>query len=324
VFRRRDLLVAATALPVLPAMARAAEGQAVLTIHSPAPPANPMHVLNRAFVDAVSARAGIGPVAMEAVALPDSVNRIAAMPDAERRRTLPIVTTVDFRDARAGGGVDWHRYDRPSPTLRWLATLYDVGFGIQTGRPDIRTPADLRGRRIGVPPRPSAVRLMAETLLNTGWGVEGAILDDMPADHAAAALRDGSIDATAWNLVLPIGGVVRPMLAEGLAGLEMRYLGIDGTVVDRLNRAHGFGLGLFDIGIEGGGLLSFAQGLAAWDDSDPALLHALLDLIAADGGRLFGHADPRTAMGLWPDLTAPETHVAARSYHRCATVRPPA
>lgn len=291
-------------------MARAAEGRAVLTIHSPAPPANPMHGLNRAFVDAVSARAGIGRVAMEPVALPDSVNRIAAMPDVERRRTLPIVTTVDFRDARAGGGVDWHRYDRPSPTLRWLATLYDVGFGIQTTRADIRTPADLHGRRIGVPPRPSAVRLMAETLLETGWGVEGAILVDMPADHAVAALRDGSIDATAWNLVLPIDGMVRPMLAVQGA----RYLGVGGDVVGRLNQIHGFGLGLFDTGTDGGGLLSFTQGLAAWDDSDPAVLRVLLDLIAGEGGRLFGHADPRAAMCRWPELTGAEIHAIARDY----------
>lgn len=295
----------------------------MLTIHSPAPPANPMHVLNRAFVDAASARAGIGPVAMEPVALPDSVNRIAAMPDAERRRTLPIVTTVDLRDARAGSGVDWHRYDRPSPTLRWLATLYDVGFGIQTARADIRAPADLHGRRIGAPPRPSAVRLMTETLLETGWGVTGAILVDMPADRAAAALRDGSIDATAWNLVLPIGGMVRPMLVGALTGLKVRYLGIDGDVVGRLNRAHGFTLGLFDTGIDGGGLLSFSQGLAAWEDSDPATVRALLDLIAAEGGRLFGHADPRMAMCRWPDLTDREIHGVARGYYRERAGGPP-
>ena len=49
---------------------------------------------------------------MRAVALPESINQILALPPGTRAGHLPIVTTVDFALARAGGGPDWRMATR--------------------------------------------------------------------------------------------------------------------------------------------------------------------------------------------------------------------
>lgn len=283
-----------------------------VTIYSPASPATPLHALNLRFAEAAAGAPGASRIEMPAVALPESVNRILAMDAVARRTHLPIMTTTDFLPARLGAGPSWHGYPQASGDLKFVAKLYDVGFGLYVMNPRVAGPDDLRGRRIGAPARPSAVRLLAETLLGDGWGViDDVELVDMTPPEAVAALKSGAIDATAWNLALPTGSAFRPILPiEG-----GRYLGVDEAALARLHDANSFRLGFVDMPGGGTPLLSFAQSLAAWDATPPETVNALLvgvERFAAGAPALPGDA---AAMIDWPGLAAAHIHPTALEFY---------
>ncbi len=287
-----------------------AQASAALTIYSPAPPTHPMHALNLNIRDAAAAAAGLGAIDVVPLALPASIEAIQSQ-GGEQSIHLPIVPAIDFGLIRAGAGPDWHRYPRGRPDLKFVSSLYEVGFGVYALRDDIRTPNDLRGKRIGVPPRPSSVRLLSEILIGQGWMLSDVVLVDIAPDQAAGALARGDIDATTWNLVLPGTNGFAPSLATAGNG---HFLDIDMAAIERINGANPFSVGSADL--PGGlNLLSFAQALTAWDETDAAVLTALLEAMAVRGGAFTGLQDTRLAMSRWPGLTQGQTHVVAASFY---------
>ena len=287
-----------------------------LTIYSPAPPTNPMHVLNQQLVRAAADFPGLSSIKLLAMALPESVNSIAGMPATARPTHLPIVTTVDFRLAREGAGPAWHNYWRANGDLKFVATLYAVGFGVQAANVDITEPGHLRGKRIGVPPRPSAVRLMTEALLRDGWGVlDDVTLVDLSPPQIAAALESGAIDATSWNLLTPSPAGFQPMLPDLWRSARGRYLAVSDDALDRINAANPFRLATSKAFPGELPLLSFAQALAAWDDTDTSQINALLACMEARGGQYAGLPDDVAAMAQWPDLRSTEVHPVALEFY---------
>jgi len=282
-----------------------------LTLYSPAPPTNPLHALNLQLAAAMSdARLSIETVATP---LPDSINQIAALPGHEKHRHLPIVTTVDFRLARAGAGPAWHAYHQAHPDLRFVAKVYEVGFGLQTIAPEITRPADLRGKRIGVPARPSAVRLLTEALLGDGWNILDSVeLIEVTASDAMPALTSGAIDATTWNLVAPAADGFRLILP---APPSARFLPVERAHLERINARNFFTLALSVSLNAGPPLLSFAQALAAWDSTGPATIAALLERIVRAGSEHPGLPRSIAEMAAWPALTVAEIHPAARTFY---------
>lgn len=300
-FSRRAALAGSFAICAGNALAHESEQ---ITLYSPAPPATILHALNVAVRDCL-VRHGVG-AEVTALALPDSVNQVADRPMAERALHLPIVTTVDLPLARAGAGPAWHAYPRASADLKFIAKLYDVGFGVQVIDPRLSAPNDLRGRRIGAPARPSAVRLLTETLLRDGWNIfEHVTLVDLAPSQAAAALANGEVDAITWNLVTPTAEGPRPMLP---APHDARFLAVTPESLARINAANTFQFDFVQSLAGQPPLLSFAQALAAWDETPAALITDILHALAADG---------RTAadMARWPALTAAGAHPAARAFY---------
>lgn len=282
-----------------------------LTIYSPAPPTGPLHALNLTLAAVAGGWHGLPPVETVAVALPDSINGIVDR-IRDRGRHLPIVTTVDFRLARQGRGPAWHSYPSANGDLKFVAKLYDVGFGIQVRDPMRAAPDMLRGCRIAAPPRPSAVRLLTETLLRDGWGIldQVEIVDATPST-ALAAMENGDVDATSWNLVLPTPDGFRPTLP-----VDGRFLAVDGAIVDRINAANIFPLALIHCLAGGPPLLSFAQALAAWDETDGDIVSGLLSCLAAScGANRPGLPAAVAGMVDWPDLRGEEIHLAARRFY---------
>lgn len=307
---RRRLIGSLAAMPLI----GATDLREPLTLYSPAPPDNPMHAINLRLAASLARRITPSPKTI-AMPLPQSVHHIAPMPRDRRAWHWPIMTTVDFLPARAGGGPGWHPYPRACPDLRFVAMLYDVGFGISVWNRAIRAPADLHGRRIAVPPRPSAVRLLAEALLNDGWGLANRIewVDLSPAATIAAA-QAGTIDATAWNLVLPDDAGFRAILDSRLP-TDTRFLSVDADSLARIHAAHPFRLRRACLSENIPPLLSFAQSLAAWDEADGDTVRAVLDHLAA-GPDIPGLPRTPAAMRNWPGLDAEAIHTAARDWYR--------
>ena len=281
-----------------------------MRIYSPAPPAGPLHALNLQLEAAAKGWPSLPPLETVAIALPESINGITESA-ADRSRHLPIVTTADFRPARLGSGPAWHAYDRPSPDLKFVAALYEVGFGIQL-RPGLGTePEALRGKRIAAPPRPSAVRLLTEVLLRDGWNMldDVEIVDATP-QGALAAFKASEVDALSWNLALPGAAHFVPMLpADGA------YLAVGEAALARINAANDFTLALVPCLSGAPPLLSFAQALAAWDSTDEELVTELLACLAARGSNYAGLPHSVDAMVRWPGLTADNVHAAALRFY---------
>ncbi len=311
---RRAVLAAMTGVPLSACLSPTGSGRPspALTIYAPAPPETPLHPLNLDLERAVHSHAPGLSISTQPVALPESINRILAVPAPMRPYHLPIVTTVDLPLARAGAGPDWHRYPVASPDLLFVSTLYDVGFGIQVFDDTITSPDQLRGRRIAAPARPSAVRLLTEALLGDGWGVldDVALVDSRPGDVPRLA-AEGAIAGASWNLILPGAAGPAPMLGERAGGA--RYLDIDAGALNRVTAVRGFTARRFD-GWKGHHLLSFAQALAAWAATPDDVVEQVLAAIEMGGPQAPGLPDTASAMADWPALRQDELHPAARRY----------
>lgn len=212
-----------------------------------------------------------------AMPLPDSINAIT-----DKRYELPIVTTVDFVPARDQTGPPWHAYDRANKDLKLVCALYEVAFGIQVFR---------KGPRIGVPPRPSSVRVLTEALLRDGLGILDEVeLIDLRPDE----VDPRRVDATSWNLLLH-GSV--PLLPR----LKGRWLNVSGEAIAAVNRANPFKTE--GVRVAETTLLSFRQGLAAWDATEQGVVVSLLQSLP----------QPRLD---WPSLSEDLLHPGAVQFFR--------
>ncbi|WP_350137833.1 ABC transporter substrate-binding protein [Parasphingopyxis sp.] len=314
---RREVLAAMVAVPLAGCVRAAGVGgtpaaaSGPLVIYSPAPADNPLHALNTQLLALAEGDPLLAGMTVPPMALPQSINSVADADPAERHRHWPIVTTADFRPARMGAGPDWHGYDRANGDLKFVAKLYDVGFGIQPFDDAIRSPGDLRGKRIGVPPRPSAVRWLSEALLGDGWGIlDDVTLVDIVPPQIAEARAAGQIDATSWNLIVPKPSGLEPVMG----GCDARYLTVDDAALERINAASDFELALLPPHAGDVRPLSFAQALAAWDGSDPRRIEAMLARLADRGSRFTGFPASIAEMRDWPGLREEEIHPVARAF----------
>lgn len=280
-------------------------------IYSPAPPRGPLHVLNRNVVETL-AEGGLGfPVTMISKPLPDSVNGIADLEPEERKLHLPIMTAVDFGIACNGGSPSTHAYQRANHDLKFVARLYDVGFGVQVPERALASPDALKGKRIGVPGRPSAVRLLTEILLGDGWGIlDDVDLVEIAPQNAAESLCRGELDALSWNLVIPTGTGHEPMLP-----LEGFYLPVDDKTLYRINEAGRFTFERAQLLSGQPPLISFAQALAAWDETAPDDVRAMLTCLSEAGATKPGLPVSLADMRHWPELQEADMHPAALGFY---------
>lgn len=310
VFRRAGAAVSLVAIGLFGVACAGEEAEMAgpaLTIYSPAPPSIMLHDHNVALGEALH---GCGiPNTVVPQALPQSITQFSAASDDEKRLHLPIVTTIDFLPAIHHAGPAWHAYGRPYPDLKFVASLYDVAFGVLAFDDAIRSPADLKGKRIGTPPRPSAVRVYTEALFRDGWGIlaDVEIVDMKPNDLTAAA--GGTIDATTWNLVSLSADGPRPLVPPLLEIEDAHWIPVGPDAVHRLNEANGFEVAGSVYSPAPGNdiaLLSFRQALAAWEATPDETVSGILGCLKKN--------ETPAAMATWPGLRAEYTHKAAQAF----------
>lgn len=301
-----------------------------LVLYSPAPPQIMLHRHNAELGEILSACSVFSRVETPPVALPDSINQINALDPAERPYHLPIVTTLDYSAAREMTAPDWHAYTRANRDLLFVTSLYEVSFGVLAFSEDIRTPDDLIGKRIAVPPRPSAVRWFSEALLGDGWGILGQVeLVDMVPPDLPAALAEGRIDATTWNIMSETPDGFLPMIPALLDAPNAHWLSVAPDTLDAVNAANPFTTEAVIV-LPGSilraetqpadtvTLLSFRQALTAWQDTpDEVVTDILTCLSTAKPSYGPGGAFKPAALH-WPGLTDEMMHPAARVFYKAA------
>lgn len=276
-----------------------------------------LHEHNIAFGDALAA-CNIDN-AVVPLALPQSVNQTAALDEDVKKNQLPIITTIDFLPAIKKAGPDWHAYDRANDDLKFVTSLYDVVFGVLSIDQDIASPSDLKGKRIGAPARPSAVRVFTEALLRDGWGIidEVEIVDISNPAELADAIANNEIDATTWNLMSVSPDGLNPLIPDLLEREEARWIGVELASVSAINAANVFKTESSYIETAEGeqvGLLSFRQALAAWETTPGETVTAILECMEKGAA---SNILPNVAseMAKWPDLVRAHVHPAAAEFY---------
>ena len=293
-----------------------------VVIYSPAPSQIMMHAHNVELGDTLRACGIAKNIRVIPVALPDSINQINTLDASVKPYHLPIITTLDFKTAIEGNAPDWHGYTEKNPDLRFVASLYDVAFGLFAVRETIQSPADLAGKRIAVPARPSAVRWFTEALLRDGWRIlDRVTLIDMVPPEVPAAIARGEVDVVAWNIMSETPAGYRPLLPMIFSFPGAHWLDIDLTTVEAINSANPFKTEQVVIrsdsviGVSGqrgktAQLLSFRQGLAAWNSTPDELITAIANCMAqADFGFGSGLAFADRQFS-WPHLSPSDVHPA--------------
>jgi TRAP transporter TAXI family solute receptor len=146
--------------------------------------------------------------------------------------------TADFTIATADAVATYLQGGKPGAgRLRGCVRLYDdyVQLIVPRGS-DIRTVADLRGKRVGVGQKGSGVLLVADRLMRAA-GLDPAA--DVTPVHAGIdtmpeRLTDGGLDAFFWSGGLPTGAVQD--LSEKFA---IRLVPLEETLVTELQAAGG-------------------------------------------------------------------------------------
>lgn len=297
-----------------------------LVIYSPAPPQIMLHAHNSELGEILSVCGAFASVETPPVALPDSINRINTLEAELRHFHLPIVTTLDYPTARANTAPDWHGYSRANSDLLFVASLYDVSFGVLAFSEDIQSPEDLIGKRIAVPARPSAVRWFSEALLRDGWGIldQVELVDTVPPD-LPAAIAEGRVDATAWNIMSETPDGFLPMIPPLLDAPGAHWLDVSQEALEAINESNPFTTEL--VMVEPGSvlgaqiqpaepvaLLSFRQALTAWADTPDEAVEEILTCLSEASPGYGPGGGFRTAALHWPGLTDEMMHPAARVF----------
>ncbi len=297
-----------------------------LVIYSPAPPQIMLHAHNSELGEILSACGAFSSVETPPVALPDSIKRINTLEAELRPFHLPIVTTLDYPTARENTAPHWHGYSRANSDLLFVASLYDVSFGVLAFSDDIQSPEDLIGKRIAVPARPSAVRWFAEALMRDGWGILDQVeLVDTAPPELPAAIAEGRVDATAWNIMSETPEGFLPMMPPLLDAPGAHWLGVSRETLEAINESNPFTTELVQVEpgnvlgaetqpAEPVALLSFRQALTAWADTpDEVVSEILMCLSEASSGYGPG-GDFKAAALHWPGLTNEMMHPATKAF----------
>ncbi len=305
--------------------------QQKLTIYSPAPPSIMLHQHNVEFGEALNS-CQINNTVLP-VALPKSINQLAELDAASKPYHLPIVTTIDFLPAIVKGGPDWHAYDTANADLKFVTSLHDVIFGVLAFDQSIQSPNDLIGKKIGAPPRPSAVRVYTEALLRDGWGIldEVEIVDILPPD-LPAAIAEKRIDATTWSLMSETADGFLPMMPPLLKNSDAHWIETDTSVVKAINRDNDFKVAtsIVDrtkiVGIDTPGartmtLLSFRQGHAVWETTPENTVSAILSCVETMGPSSTALPHDVNEMAQWPELSEADVHSAAREFYKARGIK---
>ncbi|MFG2307094.1 TAXI family TRAP transporter solute-binding subunit [Streptomyces sp. NPDC048566] len=235
---------------------------------------------------------------------------------------------ADFSIAAADAVETYLLQDKPGAgRLRGCSRLYDDYVHLVVRRSsDIRSVADLRGRKVAVGPGGSGVRLIADHVLQAAGLDPDSDIESFDDGIATmpALLRDHSIDAFFWSGGLPTSAVLGLSESD-----DIRLLPISGGLVKKLHeqggssryyRAAVMPADAYPEAQRGTPVqtLAVANFLITRDDADPRLTEELTHTVIASRDRIGAvvHAaqlvDLRTAI-----YTDPlPLHDGARRYYR--------
>ncbi len=134
--------------------------------------------------------------------------------------------------AAAVAGVGKFADDGAYPGLRAIFSVHPEPLHLMA-RADsgIRTPADMKGKKVNIANPGSGTRVLAETLMEY-WGLsrsDFALAAELKSSEQAAALCDGKLDASIWAAGLPNGSS-----QEAASTCDINMIALGGSPRDKL------------------------------------------------------------------------------------------
>ncbi|MFH1122672.1 MAG: TAXI family TRAP transporter solute-binding subunit [Pseudomonadota bacterium] len=261
-----------------------------LEFFSPSPAGRPAHLMDIAAVKLLNKFHPKISASWRAIPAPDHIDKIDSLPTDLKKYSLPIVPSTDFMPARLGQGPAWHRYLREHKDLKFVGCTSVVAVGVATCSPDIRDSKHLKGRKIGVMPRPSSFRILMEGILRDGWEIEDQVdLKDIFPAQVKEGLLSGGIDATINIQTAEIVGGFQCFDSGLLAARDIHWVNISVGDIERINRNNSWKLHRVlvprgSIGATGPrldppadvGMAGFSAALCAWDDTEDEVVYDLV------------------------------------------------
>lgn len=305
-----------------------------LEFFSPCPITANCHLTDTAVVKLLNRYHSRITASWRAIPLPMMLELIDGLPTEKKRYCLPTMTNIDFVPARTGAGHLCHKYGRNFTDLKFVASTGYLGFGVLTYNAKLKTPMDLIGMKIGVPPKPHSTRSLADAVLKDAWGiVEKVTLVDSSFSMVKEDLLSGNIDATFWVWVWEELGGFGCSDISVLDEKKSYWINLSPGDIERINKKNAWMLHrvLVPAGsiraskekIEPSidvGLASLNLAICAWDNTDNEVIYELVRFLD-EKSELWpeytdGCASSLARMCRWPGLTEEMVHPGAMKYYR--------
>lgn len=160
---------------------------------------------------------------IETTGIAENLKTMVATPE-RKKNTVIFCNVATVHQAKVADPP----YTKPYSTLRCIAVFDPSRLFFVTLDPDIRTPKDLIGKKVGVFPRGSSGLVAWKAMLEYGFGVDPKKVDwvYLPPGPGLNALADGRLNAT-WALCSPppLNVPIPPLQQLMSQRKDLRFLG---------------------------------------------------------------------------------------------------
>jgi TRAP-type uncharacterized transport system substrate-binding protein len=270
-----------------------------------------------------------------AIPAPHHLLRINELPAEHKNYTLPIVPSTDFIPAIQGDGpAPCHCYDKPISDLKFVASITPTPWGLVTCNPDITTPEQLIGKKIGLEPEGGSPRVLADAVLRDAWGIYDKVeLKDYRPPQVVKGLLSGDIDATFWMQAWETLGGFECSIPGLLGEKDINWIGLSFEDVNRINEKNNWQTGralvpMGSIRVAGPkqdppqdvALPSFTGAICAWDGTEDEVIYELVRFLSkkSELWSEFSGGCPLSLarMSRYPGLKEEMVHPGALKYYK--------
>lgn len=302
---------------------------------SPAPVRPGMHDIDIAVVRLLNKFHPRITASWRAIPAPYHLLKADKLPMEQKRHTLAITPNTDLIPACQGKGPDpAHDYDHPLKDLKFVASVSTTCWGLITFDPDIKTPEQLVGKRIGVEPAGGSPRVLSDAVLREAWGIYDKVdLIDCHPPQALQKMLAGEMDATFWMHAYETLDGFTCSMGDALEKKDTFWVGVSLEDIDRINKAKNWKLTriLIPKGSiraagpkldppEDVGMPSFFGAICAWDDTEEDVVYELvrfLDEKSSFWPEVSGGCPLSLArMTRYPGISEEMVHPGALKYYR--------